>query len=38
MADLGNNEIDIIFESTYDGIIAVSSNGLSRSLTRLLNG
>ena len=28
MAGLGKNEIDIIFESTYDGMIAVNRNGI----------
>jgi len=28
MAGLGKNEIDIIFELTYDGMIAVNRNGI----------
>jgi len=28
MAELGKNEIDIIFESMYDGMIAVNSSGI----------
>ena len=28
MTGLEKNEIDIIFESTYDGIVAVNRNGM----------